>query len=66
MVEGARSNSFQAGRTSLLCHSVDPWGASEIRLKGENQGKDPDWGWPLAYLKPMKKPQRTDTLTNPF
>ncbi len=51
----ARSSSSLAGRTSLLCHSADPWGASARGQKEGSPGKDPGWGWPLACLNKNKE-----------
>lgn len=57
MEAAARSSSSPAGRTSLLCRSVDPWGASVRGQKEGSPGKDPGWGWPPACLNHREETQ---------
>ena len=57
MEAGARSSSSPAGHTSLLCHSVDPWGASARGQKEGSPGMGPGWGWPPACLIHHEKSQ---------
>lgn len=70
--EAAGSNSSQAGRTSPLCHSADPLGASEREQRGGSRGKEPDWGWPLACLIRINTETKrnwaesAETLSYPF
>lgn len=48
-VEEVSSSSLE-GRTSLLCRSVDPWGALTRGQREGILGRDPNWGWLQAYL----------------
>lgn len=53
-VEAVSSSSLE-GRTSLLYHSVDPWGALVRGQREGIPGRDPNWGWLQACLCAKRK-----------